>query len=77
VFVVCCCPITGHWDVEFVHHVALCCLCCSLLEYMHLSLYVLCTFVCHQGREEGAEIDEWEDPEFEVYHITDRYGFIQ
>ncbi|XP_042241426.1 TBC1 domain family member 1-like isoform X2 [Homarus americanus] len=28
------------------------------------------------GREEGAIIDPWEDPEFEVYHSTDRYGFI-
>ncbi|CAG2247207.1 USP6NL [Mytilus edulis] len=29
-----------------------------------------------QGREEGAQIDPWEDPTFEVYHVTDRYGFI-
>ncbi|XP_044747169.1 USP6 N-terminal-like protein [Coccinella septempunctata] len=29
-----------------------------------------------QGREGGAEIDPWEDPGFEVYHATDRYGFI-
>ncbi|XP_052809008.1 USP6 N-terminal-like protein [Mya arenaria] len=29
-----------------------------------------------KGREDGAEIDEWEDPAFEVYHVTDRYGFI-
>ncbi|XP_059170169.1 USP6 N-terminal-like protein isoform X2 [Physella acuta] len=28
------------------------------------------------GREEGAKIDPWEDPAFEVYHVTDRYGFI-
>lgn len=28
-----------------------------------------------QGRE-GGEIDPWEDPAFEVYHTTDRYGFI-
>ncbi|RUS85975.1 hypothetical protein EGW08_006245 [Elysia chlorotica] len=28
------------------------------------------------GREEGAQIDPWEDPGFEVYHVTDRYGFI-
>lgn len=28
------------------------------------------------GREEGASIDPWEDPDFEVYHVTDRYGFI-
>lgn len=29
-----------------------------------------------KGREDGAEIDPWEDPSFEVYHATDRYGFI-
>ncbi|XP_052865333.1 uncharacterized protein LOC128271745 [Anopheles cruzii] len=29
-----------------------------------------------KGREGGAEIDPWEDPQFEVYHQTDRYGFI-
>ncbi|XP_053669039.1 mucin-5AC-like [Anopheles marshallii] len=29
-----------------------------------------------KGREPGAEIDPWEDPEFEVYQQTDRYGFI-
>nr|XP_022915710.1 USP6 N-terminal-like protein isoform X1 [Onthophagus taurus] len=28
------------------------------------------------GRAEGAEIDPWEDPHFEVYHVTDRYGFM-
>jgi USP6 N-terminal-like protein len=31
----------------------------------------------NQGREEGAAIDPWEDPDFEVYHVTDRYGFMQ
>lgn len=29
-----------------------------------------------RGREAGAEIDSWEDPAFEIYHQTDRYGFI-
>lgn len=29
-----------------------------------------------RGRDAGAEIDPWEDPGFEVYHQTDRYGFI-
>jgi hypothetical protein len=29
------------------------------------------------GRRDGAQIDPWEDPEFEVYGITDRYGFLQ
>ena len=28
------------------------------------------------GREEGAVIDDWEDPKFEIYHKTDRFGFI-
>ncbi|XP_071446863.1 USP6 N-terminal-like protein [Hetaerina americana] len=28
------------------------------------------------GREPGAQIDPWEDPAFEIYHATDRYGFI-
>lgn len=30
-----------------------------------------------KGREEGAQIDPWEDPSFEVYQVTDRYGFMQ
>ena len=25
-----------------------------------------------QGRDEGAEIDDWEDPKNEKYHTTDR-----
>ncbi|GFG29869.1 hypothetical protein Cfor_12130 [Coptotermes formosanus] len=29
-----------------------------------------------RGREDGAQIDPWEDPGFEIYHVTDRYGFI-
>ncbi|XP_058129687.1 uncharacterized protein LOC131272051 [Anopheles coustani] len=29
-----------------------------------------------KGREPGAEIDPWEDPQFEAYHKMDRYGFI-
>ena len=28
------------------------------------------------GREEGAQIDDWEDPKLEVYHKQDRWGFI-
>lgn len=30
-----------------------------------------------QGRENGAQIDPWDDPAYEIYHTTDRYGFIQ
>jgi len=29
-----------------------------------------------QGHEK-ADIDPWEDPSFDIYHTTDRYGFIQ
>ncbi|GAB0097178.1 USP6 N-terminal-like protein [Sergentomyia squamirostris] len=29
-----------------------------------------------RGREPGAEIDPWEDPDFSLYKHTDRYGFI-
>jgi len=29
-----------------------------------------------QGHEE-AHIEQWEDPSFDIYHTTDRYGFIQ
>jgi len=29
-----------------------------------------------RGREEGAVIDDWEDPRLEIYHSQDRYGFI-
>ncbi|KAF4532149.1 hypothetical protein B566_EDAN015300 [Ephemera danica] len=29
------------------------------------------------GREPGMVVDDWEDPKFEIYHVTDRYGFIQ
>lgn len=28
------------------------------------------------GREEGAEIEDWEDPDLSVYKSTDRYGFM-
>ncbi|XP_076370408.1 USP6 N-terminal-like protein [Tachypleus tridentatus] len=29
-----------------------------------------------RGRENVASIDPWEDPAFEIYHVTDRYGFL-
>ena len=29
-----------------------------------------------RGRDENTSIDPWEDPQFEVYHKRDRYGFI-
>ncbi|XP_067950772.1 USP6 N-terminal-like protein [Watersipora subatra] len=30
-----------------------------------------------KGRDPDAKIDEWEDPALEIYHTTDRYGFIR
>lgn len=30
-----------------------------------------------EGRREGAQIDPWEDPALQIYHVLDRYGFIQ
>lgn len=32
---------------------------------------------CFQGRQEGAEIDPWEDADFTLYKVTDRFGFLQ
>ncbi|CAH0389986.1 unnamed protein product [Bemisia tabaci] len=29
-----------------------------------------------EGRREGAQIDPWEDPALQIYHVLDRYGFI-
>lgn len=28
------------------------------------------------GRHEGAKIDPWEDPVYDLYHALDRYGFV-
>ena len=25
-----------------------------------------------QGRQDGAHIDQWEDPKYEIYHMQDR-----
>lgn len=30
-----------------------------------------------QGRDEGAVIEDWEDPDLSIYKSTDRYGFMQ
>lgn len=43
--------------------------CMTAIEYVYSAVF--------QGRDEGAQIDAWEDPRFEVYHVTDRFGFIQ
>ncbi|KFW03113.1 USP6 N-terminal-like, partial [Eurypyga helias] len=30
-----------------------------------------------KGRQEGAQIDPWEDANFTLYKVTDRFGFLQ
>ncbi|NXM29693.1 US6NL protein, partial [Oxyruncus cristatus] len=30
-----------------------------------------------KGRQEGAPIDHWEDADFALYKVTDRFGFLQ
>lgn len=35
-----------------------------------------CPF-CFQGRQEGVQIDQWEDADFTLYKVTDRFGFLQ
>lgn len=30
-----------------------------------------------QGRQEGADIDPWEDANYSIYKVTDRFGFLQ
>ncbi|NWR88351.1 US6NL protein, partial [Furnarius figulus] len=30
-----------------------------------------------KGRQEGAPIDHWEDADFTLYKVTDRFGFLQ
>ncbi|NXC03022.1 US6NL protein, partial [Orthonyx spaldingii] len=29
-----------------------------------------------KGRQEGAQIDQWEDADFTLYKVTDRFGFL-
>ncbi|CDQ66234.1 unnamed protein product [Oncorhynchus mykiss] len=28
------------------------------------------------GRQEGVEIDPWEDADYSIYRVTDRFGFL-
>ncbi|NXY32292.1 US6NL protein, partial [Pomatorhinus ruficollis] len=30
-----------------------------------------------KGRQEGVQIDQWEDADFTLYKVTDRFGFLQ
>lgn len=35
------------------------------------------TFLFLQGRQDGTQIDPWEDADFALYKVTDRFGFLQ
>ena len=37
----------------------------------------LCVCVYFQGRQEGVHIDPWEDADYSIYKVTDRFGFLQ
>ena len=52
--------------------------CCSLVVNKHCPYCIVILLPWKpQGREEGAVIDDWEDPDLSVYKSTDRYGFMQ
>lgn len=36
-----------------------------------------CALWVFQGRREGVNIDPWEDSDFNIYKVTDRFGFLQ
>ncbi|KAJ3593920.1 hypothetical protein NHX12_006253 [Muraenolepis orangiensis] len=36
----------------------------------------VCVCVCVQGRQGGVDIDPWEDADYSVYRVTDRFGFM-
>lgn len=33
--------------------------------------------LCLQGRQGGVEIDPWEDADYSIYKVIDRFGFMQ
>ena len=52
---------------------------CFLFGYNKQILYLIIIILLSwkpQGREEGAVIEDWEDPDLSVYKSTDRYGFM-
>lgn len=44
---------------------------------MDLSKYAWFELFVFQGRQEGVNIDPWEDANYSIYKITDRFGFLQ
>lgn len=33
--------------------------------------------LCFQGRQGGVEIYPWEDADYSIYKVIDRFGFMQ
>ncbi|GIX85052.1 USP6 N-terminal-like protein [Caerostris extrusa] len=48
----------------------------KLLEVLHQRKGCYCCKKYELGRHDSSHIYPWEDPGFEVYHVTDRYGFL-
>ncbi len=51
-------------------------------RHLHVFLFVslcisLCLSSCLQGRQGGVEIDPWEDADYSIYKVIDRFGFMQ
>lgn len=45
--------------------------------YIEHFLIGLCGMWVFQGRQEGVNIDPWEDADYNIYKVTDRFGFLQ
>lgn len=43
----------------------------------HIGSMSVCVPWVFQGRNEGVNIDPWEDADFNIYKVTDRFGFLQ
>lgn len=56
---------TKHWCIVFL---------LTVLAELLIWLYGIWVF---QGRQEGVKIDPWEDADYNIYKVTDRFGFLQ
>uniref|UniRef100_A0A3P8RLY7 Si:ch211-288d18.1 n=1 Tax=Amphiprion percula TaxID=161767 RepID=A0A3P8RLY7_AMPPE len=51
--------------------------CCIVAAFLFVSMKLsLCVFLCFQGRQGGVEIDPWEDADYSIYKVIDRFGFM-
>lgn len=47
------------------------------MKHMKNMSVCVCVLWVFQGRHEGLSIDPWEDADFNIYKVTDRFGFLQ